>query len=187
MDRESFNANQLHEHFDRVKEATGVEFTDNNRMVQLPTGHKFIVGEIDHVVSDDVNIDTHIPLFAEHGQMGVLNLSDSPSKISTGNYVIAGLDLLKEGGEFSKTSFTFSDSGESNTIEAGEHKLHRNPTAGQIDDEIKRIDFRGRNRPRIERPGIVNALGYERATRNAKTLGRFGFNSRTGRYEQVPD
>lgn len=187
MDRSNFNPDQLHEHFDRIKEETGVKFVDNNRMIQLPTGHKFVVGHVFHTVhgTNDSSEGSHyttLSLHGEQGEMGRLSLVNGPSMFG-GRDVHAGLDL-REGEGRSKSSFTFTGSGLNSTSKAGDRTLYRNPTTEQLNDEIGKIDPSGLSREKMEQPGtVVVAEGDEF---DMKYLGTLAFNSRTGRYEHIP-
>jgi len=87
MDRSNFNPDQLHEHLDRIKENFGIELEDNGRMVRIPTGQRFVVGEAKHYIHDDPDkpTETHIDVHTEAGLMGSLWLRETGNKLTLRN------------------------------------------------------------------------------------------------------
>jgi len=80
MDRSNFNPDQLHEHFDRISQHLGFELEDNARMIRFPTGHQFVLGEGNVLISTITprQVSTDMRLLSESGQVGFMTTTTVP-------------------------------------------------------------------------------------------------------------
>lgn len=191
MDRNNFNADQLHEHFDSIKAATGVEFTDDNRMVQLPTGHKFVAGGIQHYRNlDEETAVSYVDIHGEEGQVGHVTME-------TGNHRTggAGADVTFYNDPSLNTEdfveqMHFKKDFKTVLPKEGTPPLIVNPPADYVNDTLSRLRKFNLNKDPIESPGVATAIAFSELPdgRVEASRGvRFGFNSRTKRYEEIPD
>lgn len=172
----NFNPDQLHEHFDRIKRATGIELTDNNRMIQLPTGHKFIAGELKHFRAMDISrVTTDIPLHSEKGKLGSLHMIEDPDA------TFAYLDLMDD----EPRGYMMTFAGEQVKPRPWQDPMPQyNPTAEFVDKQIGLLDDSRLSRDPIKNPGVVRVTESDRSS---SRRARLGFNARTRRYEHIPD
>lgn len=203
----NFNPDQLHEHFNRVMGATGVSFEDNNRIVRLPSGHRFVAGDIDHEITrfgDEVN-QTRINLLNEAGSPGNLWLTEVRTPRG---FEDTTASIIMPSGPRERTILRWEEAGEDDqkvtethqTWDTGKQEILRsvgNPSQSQANELIgKALQFL----PDLvipKHPGRVNVSMYEADVTpegdfqlgdlRFSSPGQYAFNARTRRYERIPN
>jgi len=201
MDRSNFNPDQLHEHFDRLKNDLGVELEDNARIVKLPSGHRFGIGE-SHVKDHPKNYETlvRMDLLSEYGRVGQLK-----TFLGGGYASNVSVDFnedrkgLVEGNSHHSVSWTIDKdkSGSWSPNDPGQRWWHTNPDSDTMDSIMKVVEARGGNisSETIQNPGVfrVRQENPHRADHDwmaqdpARDLGSISMNRKSGRFEWIPD
>ena len=197
MDRSNFNPDQLHEHFDRLKNDLGIELEDNARMIRLPTGHRFVLGQGAAMKGRHGDIDTFFPLQSEAGKVGRLATSSYGDKVTDAS-IIFDKDNSRRVGT-NRTARTAHNIRWTNSPDVGNppedderDKWYKNPDSETMDSVVNEVLERGGDtRPdTLKGAGTIQIEGYS-GTRNEgfgwDVLGNVAMNRKSGRFEWIPD
>ena len=209
MDRSNFNPDQLHEHFDRLKNDLGIELEDNARMIKLPTGHRFVLGAGSVMTGtgtrhhNDPKIhaaipagDTFFPLLTEAGEVGELHTTVYPDESMAS--ITFDKDRETEPGSFSSrdVAHRVEWANELTTPLSvpqndNRNKWYINPDSDTMDSIMKEVTERGG----ITHPETLQDAGTVGIEAHAgpdsgeswRTIGKMAMNRKSGRFEWIPD
>lgn len=198
MDRSNFNPDQLHEHFDRLKNDLGVELEDNARMLRLPTGHRFVLGQGSALKGRSGDVDTFFSLLSEAGEVGRLAASTYPDDIT---YASINFDhnFDQDNSRRVGTKRTAHNIMWTNDPNPGKppedderDKWYNNPDSETMDSVVNEVLERGGD----TRPDTLKGAGTIRMESYGRTpiesfrwdvLGNVAMNRKSGRFEWIPD
>ena len=208
MDRSNFNPDQLHEHFDRLKSDLGIELEDNARMIKLPTGHRFVLGEGAAMGGRHGDVDTFFSLHSEAGEVGRLATSSYEDK-TTDASIIFDQDnkgnVQHDSGRRRRVYTRRTDTPTAHNIrwtntpavgnppeDDESEKWYRNPDSETMDSVVNEVLERGGDSSpdTLKGAGTIRMEGYS-GTRSEgfgwDVLGNVAMNRKSGRFEWVPD
>jgi len=194
MDRSNFNPDQLHEHFDRLKNDLGIELEDNARMIRLPTGHRFVLGEGAAMRGRHGDIDTFFPLQSEAGEVGRLATSSYADKVTDASIIFDKDNSRRVGTKRTAHNIRWTNSPDvGNPPEDDERdKWYKNPDSETMDSVVNEVLERGGDtRPdTLKGAGTIKMENYS-GTRSEgfgwDVLGNVAMNRKSGRFEWIPD
>lgn len=202
--RSNFNPDQLQKHFDRIAEATGVSFVDDNRMLRFPSGHKFVVGKMRHTIKrDDIDepdffdLRTSINLFGESGHTASVMMDE----IHLGEDIqLPNVDAFLYGDDNIESHINWSPTqGETDGqirvrprgYRPGVFYSVNNPTDEQTEELVSKSLQSKLHRDPFDKPGIVKVVEEEPTgdwRRYVQTdHGLYAYNSVRRRYEKAPE
>jgi hypothetical protein len=194
MDRSNFNPDQLHEHFDRLKNDLGIELEDNARMIRLPTGHRFVLGQGAAMRGRHGDIDTFFSLQSEAGEVGRLATSSYTDKVTDASIIFDKDNSRRVGTKRTSHNIRWTNSPDvGNPPEDDERdKWYNNPDSETMDSVVNEVLERGGDsRPdTLKGAGTIQIEGYS-GTRSEgfgwDVLGNVAMNRKSGRFEWIPD
>lgn len=194
MDRSNFNPDQLHEHFDRLKNDLGIELEDNARMIRLPTGHRFVLGQGAAMSGRSGDVDTFFPLLSEAGEVGRLAAASYPDDIT-----YASINFDQDNSDRVGTNRTAHNVMWTNDPVVGNRqkdderdKWYKNPDSETMDSVVNEVLKRGGDtRPdTLKGAGTIQMESYSGTHSEGfgwDVLGNVAMNRKSGRFEWIPD
>lgn len=212
MDRSNFNPDQLHEHFDRLKNDLGVELEDNARVLKLPSGHRFAIGQ------SQIEVDSHyglnfarMNLLTEYGRVGGARVTWKSDPM---NQLASELDVdfdEDRNGPIRTENVRYTPSGDVDPSSV-DHSIswstelplqnydrsgkqiwwYTNPDSDTMDSVVKMVEERGGDTDpeTLKNPGVFDVFEVNKNASgewSGRRHGNISMNRKSGRFEWIPD